>query len=251
MEEKTAIVTGAASGIGRATAAALARRGAYVVGLDLRTDPSDDGPRFEEVVRAGELVEGDVREGGDVDEVVSRAEETGSIDVVVNNAGVGGNGMLHEVDPASWERTLAVHVGGTYEVCRRVLPAMADRGAGAVVNVSSIAGIGGYPATADYSAAKGGVTALTRQLAVDYSPAGVRVNAVAPGFVKTAMNAAVWRERAGRERGMDYDTATERTLLPRLGDPEDVADAIRFLASDAAGFMTGHVMPVDGGWSCW
>jgi NAD(P)-dependent dehydrogenase (short-subunit alcohol dehydrogenase family) len=250
-EGSVAIVTGAAAGIGRATARLLAEDGAYVVGLDVDATPRDDGPAFEEAVDRGTLVVGDVTDADDVDRAVDAAADRGAVDVVVNNAGVGGNGMLHEIARDDWERTLAVHVGGTYTVCKRVLPAMADRGAGAVVNVSSIAGIGGYPATADYSAAKGGVTSLTRQLAVDYSGTGVRVNAVAPGFVKTAMNAAVWRERAGREGGMDYDTATERTLLPRLGDPEDVADAVRFLASDAAGFVTGHVMPVDGGWSCW
>lgn len=247
---EVAVVTGAGAGIGRATAAALSNGGAYVVGLDLSGSPRDGEPAFDDVVERGELVIGDVTDPEDVGTALEAATAEGEITIAVNNAGVGGNGSIHEIAIDDWRRTLAVHVEGTYNVSSVLAPRMADRDGGAIVNVASIAGIRGYPATADYAAAKGALVSLTRQLAVDYSPAGVRVNAVAPGFVRTAMNEAVWKDRTN-QRGVTYEMATDRTLLPRLGDPEDVANVIAFLASDAASFVTGHVLPVDGGWTSW
>ncbi|UTF55656.1 SDR family NAD(P)-dependent oxidoreductase [Natronosalvus rutilus] len=248
--EDVAFVTGASAGIGRATASTLSEHGAYVVGLDLNAEPHDDGPVFDDVVKDGELVVGDVTSAEDVAVALDVAAREGPVSITVNNAGVGGNGKIHEISPEDWQRTLAVHVEGTYNVCRVLAPSMADRGSGAIVNVGSIAGIRGYPATADYAAAKGAITSLTRQLAVDYSRDGVRVNAVAPGFIQTSMNEAVWKDRVP-QRGIDYETATNRTLLPRLGVPEDVAEAIAYLVSDAASFITGHTLPVDGGWTSW
>jgi NAD(P)-dependent dehydrogenase (short-subunit alcohol dehydrogenase family) len=122
---------------------------------------------------------------------------------------------------------------------------MADSGAGSVVNLSSTAALGARMGANDYSAAKGAVTSLTRALAADFSPAGVRVNAVAPGFIKTKMNEDVWRDN----EDFMQSSSMERTLLPHAGNPEDVAEVIGFLSSDAARFVTGQIVPVDGGWT--
>lgn len=252
-----ALVTGAASGIGRAVSARLAENGATVVGLDVSEEPGDGGPTFDDVVPDGELVTGDVSDPSDVDRAVDRAALRGPLSIVVNNAGIAGHGSLVDVDVDSWRRSFAVHVEGTYNVCRRALPAMVDAESGSIVNVSSVAGVGGYPRTADYAAAKGAITNLTSQLAVDYSPYGVRVNGVAPGFIKTAMNERIWKDPGGDEDAdgpaprITYERVTDRTLLPRLGEPGDVANLIAFLASDASDFITGQVVPVDGGWTAW
>lgn len=250
---RVALVTGAASGIGRATAAHLSDAGAAVVGLDLQTEPSDDGPAFDDLVESGELVVGDVSDPDAVDAAIETADAYGMPTIAVNNAGTGAHGRIDEIDPETFRQTFDVHVGGTYNVCRRLLPRMAEEGAGSVVNVASTWGLLGGPGTADYGAAKGALVNLTRQLAADFSPAGVRVNAVAPGFVKTAMNRDVWDPAV--EPKADYrlsrEDATDRTMLPYLGEPEDVASLIAFLASDDARFLTGAVIPVDGGWTAW
>lgn len=249
LADDVAVVTGAASGIGRAIAVTLAEHGAFVVGLDRREHPRGDGPSFREVVERGELVRGDVTNPGDVERALAAAAERGGATIAVNNAGVGSQGRIDEVSLEEWRRAFAVHVEGAYHLCRRVLPAMADRGDGAVVTTSSMWGVRGFPGRADYAAAKGALVNLTRQLATDFSPAGVRVNAVAPGFVKTEFSAGVWRDDEARAYDLEY--VESRTLLPYLGEPEDVGNVVAFLASDAARFVTGQTVVVDGGWTAW
>lgn len=248
--ESTIIVTGANNGIGRATAAVLSANGSTVYGLDIEDTPSDGGPHFDDVVAEGELVIGDVSDPEAVDTLVETATNDGNLDAVINNAGIRSVGSIADVSPTEWRRMFEVHVDGAYTVSRRALSNLQTSDRGCIVNVSSIAALGSYTESAAYSSAKAAIIGFTKQLAADYSPEGIRINAVAPGFVRTRMNEAVWKaENGGMKEDLDEQPLMQRTLVPYPGDPEDVGHLIGFLCSDAARFITGQVIPVDGGWS--
>ena len=246
---RVAVVTGASSGIGRATAIALARQGAQVVVADLHEEPRDgDGsPTAEVIAEAGgqsTFVRCDVSRGADVARVMGAARERfGGVDVLVNNAGVFIRNAVADVSEDEWDRVMGINLKGYYLASREAIPLMLRRGGGAIVNVGSIHGLIGTGAAATYCASKGAVDNLTRQMAVDYAPKAIRVNSVAPGTIETAMSKPF---RDDPEMLAEY---RRRTLLPRLGTPADVANAVVFLASDEASFITGHTLVVDGGWT--
>lgn len=246
LEGKIALVTGAGSGLGLATSQAFAREGAKVMINDLREETAKAA-----AASLGEghgAVGGDVSKEADVDAMVAATlERFGRIDILVNNAGVPDNFVATVDQPlAHWQRLIDIHLTGTYLVSQRVAPHMIAQGMGAMVNLSSIAGVVGLPVRTAYSAAKAGISMLTRVLGCEWAPHGIRVNAVAPGYILTPMTEPLIKE--GR---IDADRLRRRTPMGRLGRPEDIAEAILFLSSDRSRFVTGITMPVDGGYCAW
>lgn len=217
---KRALVTGAGSGIGAAVARLFGAEGADVVAADI----------------TGTDVRLDVRDEAQVAAVVR------DVDVLVNVAGIGSTTTAPQTPVDVWENVFAVNARGTFLCCKHVIPAMAARGGGSIVNVASVAAIVGLRNRAAYCASKGAVVSLTRALAVDHVSDGIRVNAVCPGTVDTP-----WVRRLVEEAGESLDALTARQPLGRLGTPEEIAEAVAYLASDAASFVTGSVFVIDGG----
>ncbi|MDN7966001.1 glucose 1-dehydrogenase [Burkholderia multivorans] len=240
---RVAIVTGGADGIGWACATRLADDGYRVAIADL------DGERA--MRRAAELGDGhvgvrvDVADEDDVAALMRTvAERFGRINVLVNNAGVGEqNAPTLEQSATAFDRLLAVHVRGTFLASREAARVMLARRSGAIVNLGSIAGQGGIPTRNAYGAAKAAIASLTRSMACEWARAGVRVNAVAPGYVATELV-----DTLARNGQLNRAAIERRTPLGRLAEPDEIARAIAFLASDAASYITGTVLNVDGGW---
>jgi 3-oxoacyl-[acyl-carrier protein] reductase len=234
---RTVVVTGAGRGIGRTIAARFGAEGCDVVALDLAFPEPLDLP-------ADRLlqVEADVTDLASVERAVGAAvDRFGRIDVLVNNAGILLDGAVDEMDPAAWRRSFDVNVGGTFHCCRAVVPVMKRQGAGRILNAASFAAIVPSVGSAAYAASKAAVVQLTRVLASEVGPWSITVNAYAPGMVPTAMNGFAELDEAAQARLLD-------TLsLRRWERPDDVADLLCFLASDAAGYITGTLVDVSGG----
>ena len=233
LEGRTALVTGGSRGIGKAIAAELAAAGATVV-LGYRSGADEaEGVASEIGARA---VQADVSEAEDAKRLV---EEAGDIDILVNNAGVTRDGLLARMPDEDWRVVLDTNLGGTFNTCRAAARGMMRRRGGAIVNVSSIVGLHGNPGQTNYSASKAGIIGFTKALARELGSRGVRANVVAPGYITTRLTTELPEEL--------QNAMLANTPLGRFGEPEDVAGAVRYLCSDAASFVTGEVLLVDGG----
>jgi 3-oxoacyl-[acyl-carrier protein] reductase len=233
LEGKTALVTGASRGIGRAIAQELAAAGASVV-IGYRSG------KDEAEALAGELgaraVQADVSSAEDAARLV---EEAGNLDILVNNAGLTRDGLLARMSDDDWRTVIDTNLSSVFYTCRAVCRPMMKKRGGSIVNISSIVGVHGNWGQTNYAASKAGIIGFTKSLARELGSRGVRANVVAPGYVKTQLTDVLPEEATA--------AMLQATPLGRLGKPEDVAGAVRFLCSDAAAFITGEVLLVDGG----
>lgn len=242
LQAKTAIVTGAARGIGAAIAQKLAQEGTNIVLNDLRI--SDEMQQLgQELEKTGVkvlLLAADISNFAQAQEMVNKAkEEFGAIDILVNNAGITKDNLIMRMSEEDFDKVIAVNLKGAFNCSRHVVPLMVKQKSGRIISISSVIGIYGNAGQANYAASKAGIIGLTKSLAKEIGSRGITVNAIAPGFIETEMT-AVLPEKVRQE-------LQERITLRRLGKPEDIADAVCFLASDMAKYITGQVLGVDGG----
>ncbi len=248
LEGKTALVTGGGSGIGRAASLAYAKDGAGVVVADVNVEGGEETVQLiKETGGEAILVHADVSKPEDTQAMVAQAVETfGSLDCAFNNAGIGGGKERHltaDYLEDDWDRVMSINLKGVWLCMKAEIPQMMKQGKGAIVNTASIAGLVGLSGTVAYVAAKHGVTGLTKAAAMEYAKSGIRVNAVCPGYIQTPLVQGIFDEIDGyRER------VASRHPMDRLGDPEEIAQAVLWLSSDSASFVTGHNMAVDGGY---
>jgi NAD(P)-dependent dehydrogenase (short-subunit alcohol dehydrogenase family) len=247
LASRAAIVTGAAMGIGRASALKLAHAGAAVTVADI--DTAQGEKTANEIRGAGGraiFVRADVRSFIDAEQATrATIEAWGRVDILVNNAAQAIGGAVDEIDEETWNLVISNNLTSVWRFMRCVVPHMRRQGGGAIINMSSVQSLRGFRGWAAYAAAKGGINALTQQAAVDLAPAKIRVNAVAPGTIMTPLNEKVFREAADPQGLIDRWNAAHP--IGRFGEAHEVADAVLFLASDHASFITGEILRVDGG----
>lgn len=244
LQNKIAIITGAGSGIGRGIALAFVKEGAKVVVADWS---EEGGKETVEQIRKikGEavFVKTDVSKAADIDEMVKTClDKFGRVDILVNNAGIVRFAPLHETTEEDWDAVLDVNLKSVFLGSKRVIPEMLKQGQGKIISTTSIAGLVGFENIGHYCASKGGIIALTREMALEYAKHRINVNCIAPGVIKTAMTKDMIADPAQKQ------FLENSTPYPRIGEPEDIAFAAVYLASDESDFVNGHVLVVDGGW---
>ncbi|KHE72656.1 SDR family NAD(P)-dependent oxidoreductase [Halobacillus sp. BBL2006] len=241
---KNVLITGAAGGIGRATALRMAEEGAAVIVSDRNRDKGETVvAEIKDQGGTAEFFELDVTKESSVKEAIAFTEKTlGSIDVLFNNAGVGGEEKkLHELTEEEWETVVDINLKGVFFGIKHAVPRMMDQGKGVIINTSSVLGFKGKKRSGPYNASKGGLVTLTKNAALEYGRYGIRVNAVGPGVIDTPI-VDNWREDERK-----WSIISKANALGRIGQPSEVAEAVLFLASDQASFITGETLMVDGG----
>jgi NAD(P)-dependent dehydrogenase (short-subunit alcohol dehydrogenase family) len=247
LQDKVAIITGAATGIGRATALLFAKEGASVVVADIN---EDDAQRtvadIEDKGGSARFVQTDVSEAEDVQALMERsAEEMGGIDVIVNNAGAQRSGAVTEFEESEWDLLMRVNPRSCFLGAKYGVPYLRERGGGSIVNVSSLAGLKGGPGMTAYSASKGAIIAFTRALAEELAPDNIRANSVCPGWIDTPFNEPAIEFMGGRAQ--QEEMVQQTVPLKRQGTSEEIAPGILYLASDASSYVTGQELIIDGG----
>jgi len=241
---KTAIITGASFGIGRATAIAFAERGANVALVD-NVEDSETLNTIKSMGGNTIFIKCDVSKSAEVQGMVEKTVKAfGRLDYAFNNAGIeGASAPTADCTEENWDHVIGVNLKGPWLCMKYEIPEMLKQGKGAIVNCSSIAGLVGFPGISAYVASKHGLAGLTKNAALEYAKSGLRVNAVSPGVIKTPMIDRF----TGKKKEVEQQFANMEPI-GRLGEPSEVANAVIWLCSDAASFVTGHIMPVDGGW---
>ncbi|MCZ7398586.1 MAG: SDR family oxidoreductase [Candidatus Methanoperedens sp.] len=245
LENKVALVTGGGSGIGRACALAFAREGAKVVVADVMERGGEETVQMiQEAGGESIFVKTDVSKTADVEALVKRTVDTyGRLDCAINNAGIEGiMAPTADYTEENWNRVININLKGVWLCMKYEIPEMRKQGGGAIVNMASVAGLVGFQGMPAYCASKGGIIQLTKAAALEYAKAGIRVNAVCPGVIRTPM---VERVTGGNPEAAAQFTAIEP--VGRMGTPEEIAESVVWLCSEAASFVTGHPMVVDGG----
>ncbi|MCJ7429438.1 MAG: SDR family oxidoreductase [Candidatus Nanohaloarchaeota archaeon QJJ-5] len=239
LEDKTAIITGASTGIGKAIAERYVAEGANVVIADIN---DENGKQTAEELDCT-YMHCDVSAYEEVESVVEQTvDEYGSLDVIVNNAGIGADNDLANMDDEEWSQVMAINLTGVKNGAKAALPHLEET-EGTIINIASIYGLVAGPSATAYATAKGGVVNFTRSVAVDYADQQVRCNAICPGFVETPMTEAMLEDESF------YHFVQDETPMDRVAQPEEIAGLAAFLASDDASYITGAAIPVDGGWT--
>ena len=250
LEGKKAVVTGSVMGLGEAVGRRFAEEGAVVACVDVKQAPNEK--TVQSILDQGGLaysLTGDVSSSADVERMSQEAASLlGGIDILVNNAGViPSRETVLETTEADWDKTLRVNAKGPFLMSRATIPWMIQAGGGSIINMSSIAGLIGLPVRPAYCASKGALSLLTRQMAVDFGKHNVRVNAINPSFVVTDINREMFDKLKADSKG--WQDMLDLHSLGRLGEPEDIAHAAVYLASDESRWVTGVLLPVDGGYT--